>query len=147
MKKGFFFSMDAFFAVMIFTLILVSVYGYFINIQELRQQYFYSEDLLDVFTNTKMGEIGDLEFNKNLELLKNWKLINEDLTIMDQMILLNERGYSNYSQWIFYNLTSDFLGGKYGSGFSIGLEEIFESDRNVTALVSRQRYVSGSELI
>jgi len=147
MKKGFFFSMDAFFAVMIFTLILVSIYGYFINIQELRQQYFYSEDLLDVFTNTKMGEIGDLEFNKNLELLKNWKLINEDLTIMDQMILLNERGYSNYSQWIFYNLTSDFLGGKYGSGFSIGLEEIFESDRNVTALVSRQRYVSGSELI
>src|SRR3989344_6726960 len=147
MKKGFFFSMDAFFAIMIFTLILVSVYGYFINIQELRQQYFYSEDLLDVFTNTKMGEIGDLEFNKNLELLKNWKLINEDLTIMDQMILLNERGYSNYSQWIFYNLTSDFLGGKYGSGFSIGLEEIFESDRNVTALVSRQRYVSGSELI
>ena len=66
---------------------------------------------------------------------------------MDQMILFNEQGYSNYSQWIFYNLTSNFLGGKYGSGFSIGLEEIFESDRNVTALVSRQRYVSGSELI
>jgi len=42
---------------MIFILILVSIYGYFFNTQELRQQYFYSEDVLDVFTKVKMGDI------------------------------------------------------------------------------------------
>tara|TARA_Y100000034_G_scaffold88501_1_gene106240 strand:+ start:1035 stop:1481 length:447 start_codon:yes stop_codon:yes gene_type:complete len=146
-KKGFFFSLDAFFAIMIFTIILVSVYGYFINVQELRQQYFYSEDTLDIFINTKMEEVTYIDEHYNLNLLDEWGLIDSDLTIMDQIIKLNDQGYPNYSQWIFYNLTSDFFGEKYGTGFRIGLTDIFESDKNVTALVARQRYVSGTQIV
>jgi hypothetical protein len=149
-KKAFFFSLDAFFAVIIFTLILVSVYGYFINVQELRQQYFYSEDVLDIFINTKMSDLGNggpLDTNENLVLLDNYGLIDYDMTIMEQITFLNNKGYVNYSQWIFYNLTSDFFGEKYGTSFDVGFESIFESQKNITALVSRQRYISGSELI
>ena len=136
--------MDAFFAVIIFTLILVSVYSYFISTQELRQQYFYSEDILDIFVNTKMGELNVVSdpnhynFNKLNEL----SLINPDLTIMDQITALQYQGYPEYSQWIFYNLTSDLFGEKYGVSFDVeGL--VYQSQKNVTALVARQRFVSG----
>lgn len=141
MKKGFFFSLDAFFAIMTFTLVLVSIYGYFVNTQELRQQYYYSEDVLNVFTKTKMGEL--IFNNINFEILKDGGFINPELSIMDQIIFLNNEGYPDYSQWIYNNLTSDFFGERYGTSFDIGMNNIFESQKNATALVSRRRFVSG----
>ena len=143
MKKAFFFSMDAFFAVMIFTLVLLSVYSFFINVQELRQQYFYSEDLLDIFTTTKMGELNQLSDGNYLKQLDESGVIDRDLTVMEQMVTLTNQGYPEYSRWIFLNLTSGLFGERYGLGFDIGFESIFESERNVTALVARQRFVSG----
>lgn len=142
MKKGFFFSMDAFFAILTFTIILVSIYGYFVNVHELRQQYFYSEDILDVFSNIKMEEL-DLENYYNLNLLNTWELIDNELTIMEQMVTFSNKGYFNYSQWIFYNLTSVLLDERYGSSFNIGRNEIFGTEKNITASVARQRFVSG----
>lgn len=146
MKKAFFFSLDAFFAVIIFTLILVSIYSYFISTQELRQQYFYSEDVLDLFINTKVDELSQFDTNENLILLKQWNFIQPNYTIMEQISYFQDKGYNNYSQWMFYNLTSDFFGTKYGVEFDLeGL--IYGSQKNATALVSRQRFVSGSKII
>ena len=118
-RKGFFFSMDAFFAILIFTVALVSIYGYFINAQELRQQYFYSEDMLDIFSNVRMGEIMEGGSYSDLNRLNTWNLINEDLTIMEQIISFKNQGYDNYSQWIVNNLTSDLLGDRYGFSFDL----------------------------
>jgi len=142
MKKGFFFSMDAFFAIMIFTMVLVSVYGYFVSTNELRQQYYFSEDLLDLFTKIKMSEMNEVDTHPDLSRLKQWDLINDDLTVTDQVIYLKNKGYSNYSEWIVNNLTSGLLSERYGLSFDIqGL--IYERENEVNALVSRQRFVSG----
>ena len=145
MKKGFFFSLDAFFAIMIFTLILVSIYGYFVNTQELRQQYFYSEDILNIFTNTRMENLQIVDTYSDLIELKQYGLI-QNFTVIEEVSYLQSKGYTNYSQRIFYNLTHDFLGDKYGIGFDIeGL--IYESEKNATAVVARQRYFSGSGIV
>ena len=145
MKKGFFFSLDAFFAVIIFTLILVSVYSFFINTQELRQQYFYSEDILNIFTNKRMENLQIVDTYPDLIELKQYGLI-QNLTIIEEISYLQSKGYTNYSQRIFYNLTHDFLGDRYGVEFDIdGL--VYKSDKNATALVARQRYFSGSEIV
>ena len=149
MKKGFFFSLDAFFAIMIFTLVLVSIYGYFVNTQELRQQYFYSEDLLDIFINTKMDEIDDnhpdiqdLYVSEIPEVKDN---MNPDLTIMEQIIILkntNTEPGLEAAQTIITSLTYNLLSERYGISFDVnGL--IYEKDKEITALVSRQRFVSG----
>lgn len=133
--------MDAFFAILIFTVILISIYGYFINTHELRQQYFYSEDILDTFSNIKMEEL-NLGNYENLNDLNTWDLIEPDITIMEQIISFKNQGYDNYSQWIVYNLTSPLLGERYG--FSFDLQgSIYESEKDITASVGRQRYVSG----
>lgn len=134
--------MDAFFAIMIFTMVLVSVYGYFVSTNELRQQYYFSEDLLDLFTKIKMSELNEVDTHPDLSRLKQWGLINDDLTVTDQVIYLKNKGYSNYSEWIVNNLTSGLLSERYGLSFDIqGL--IYERENEVNALVSRQRFVSG----
>lgn len=134
--------MDAFFAIMIFTMVLVSVYGYFVSTNELRQQYYFSEDLLDLFTKIKMSEMNEVDTHPDLSRLKQWDLINDDLTVTDQVIYLKNKGYSNYSEWIVNNLTSGLLSERYGLSFDIqGL--IYERENEVNALVSRQRFVSG----
>ena len=62
--------------------------------------------------------------------------------MIEQVISLKDKGYINYSQWIVNNLTSDLLSERYGFSFDVeGI--IYEKGKNITALVSRQRFVSG----
>lgn len=150
-KKGFFFSIDAFMAILIFTVMIVSIYGYFINIHELRQQYFYSEDLLDIFINTHMNEL-DLSLtnypsifalysDNNDEVLDN---MDPSLTIMEQIVTLrnnNTAGASVAATTIVTNLTTDLLGSKYGFSFDLGRDEIYGTEKNITSSVARQRFV------
>jgi hypothetical protein len=56
-KKGFIFSMDAFFAIALFVLVTVGVYAYFINFYSLQQQWYMSEDLMNTFSRTKIEEL------------------------------------------------------------------------------------------
>lgn len=143
-KKGFFFSLDAFFAILIFTLMLVSIYGYFVGTQELKQQYYFSEDLFDVFINIRMEEFDyeNQEYMTGIKTLNEWGFINDDITTMEQIITLNNQGYANYSGWIVQNLTYNLFDPRYGFSFDIeGL--IYEEGGEQSSLVSRQRFVSG----
>jgi hypothetical protein len=149
MKKGFFFSLGAFFAIMIFTLVLVSIYGYFVNTQELRQQYYFSEDLLDIFTSVRMEEIKDnyqdiedLYISEFPEVRNNMSL---DITIMDQVIVLNTgtENSLNAAKVIITSLTGSLLGERYGLSFDIDNNLVYGRDKEINALVSRQRFVSG----
>ena len=156
-RKAFFFSLDAFFAILIFTLMLVSVYGYFVGTQELRQQYYFSEDLFDIFINTKMGELsfyeeGDGNFRQYV--LDNHPslitLIDGKLTIMEQIITLNNNATEEFPE---ANIIAEHLidtlmeifDDRYG--FNLNVEDWFyvEEEGQQGALVSRQRFVSGVE--
>lgn len=150
MKKGFFFSLDAFFAIMIFTLILVSIYGYFINTQELRQQYYFSEDLLDIFTSVKMEEI-DLSTYPDINNLYESQIpevrdnMYKDIKVIDQIIILknnNAEPALNAAQTIITSLTENLLDERYGLSFDVN-GPIYKRDKEINALVSRQRFVSG----
>jgi len=149
-KKGFFFSMDAFFAILIFTVILISIYGYFVNTHELRQQYFYSEDILDIFTNIKMEEfeVGNYPYVSGLYIHEDDEIrdnMDPSLTIMGQIVKLKNNNTEEAligASTIITNLTSPLLGERYGFSFDL-MGSIYESEKNITASVGRQRYVSG----
>ena len=47
-KKGIIFSMDAFFAILLFVMITIGIYGYFISFYSLQQQWYMSEDLMTI---------------------------------------------------------------------------------------------------
>ena len=148
-KKGFFFSLDAFFAILIFTLVLVSVYGYFINTQELKQQYFFSEDLFDIFINTRMNELGGTYpeinelYNSEVDEIRN--NMDYTLTIMEQIITLkniNTEETDMAAESIIGNLTENLFDDRYGFSFDVnGL--IYNEGQDPNSLVARQRFVSG----
>ena len=149
MKKAFFFSLDAFFAVIIFTLILVSVYGYFISTQELRQQYFYSEDLFNIFINTRMSELSPDAY-PNIYALYDSEIpeirdnMNPDLTIMEQIVTLRNiktEEANGAIKTILDELTGELFEGKYG--FSFNVEDWTYGEEGGNTIVSRRRFVSG----
>ena len=153
-KKGFFFSTDAFFAILIFTLVLVSIYGYFIGTQELRQQYFFSEDLFDVFINTKMEEWNGFEnfktnIDENEDYLIHRTLIDEKLTIMEQLITLNNNVTdinpegNEIANNLIGRLTLNLFDARYGFNFNVREWFYLEDEGNPNAIVARQRFVSG----
>ena len=150
MKKGFFFSLDAFFAIMTFILVLVSIYSYFVSTQELRQQYYFSEDLFNIFINTKMGELlsgayPDIDDLYNSEIPEIRDNMNPDLTVMEQIITLrniNNEEADMAASSIIRDLTAGLFEDRYGFSFDVeGL--IYEEGGEQNALVSRQRFVSG----
>ena len=100
---------------------------------------------LKKFDSLLMGELNQLSDGNYLKQLDESGVIDRDLTVMEQMVTLTNQGYPEYSRWIFLNLTSGLVGDRYGLGFDIGFESIFESERNVTDLVARQRFVSGMD--
>ncbi len=158
MKKGFFFSLDAFFAIIIFILMLVSVYGYFINTQELRQQYFFSEDLFDIFINTKMEELNffdDFKIDMQDEeegYPTHANLLDGRLTIMEQLITLNNNVSAGdpigneIAGDLIDTLTLDLFDERYGFNFNVR-DWFSAEDEDANAIVSRQRFVSGVKIL
>ena len=153
-KKGFFFSTDAFLAILIFTLVLVSIYGYFIGTQELRQQYYFSEDLFDIFINTNIEEIEETEsyetFLENMEIdyPEHIGLIDKKLTIMEQLITINNNVTQDdpAGDTIARELTSALIStffedSRYGFNFNVNEWAYLEDEGNPNAIVARQRFV------
>jgi len=141
MKRGFFFSIDSFLALMLFTLILVFIYSFFLNMGSLQQQYYFSEDLFDVLNNVEISEL-DNDYYKSIDQLN--YVIDYNMTIMEQAVTfkINETNKENATL-----LLSDIIGnltGQYGVGVDIE-SLIFERGGNATNIVVRQRIVSGEE--
>ena len=57
MKKGFIFSFDSFLALIIFTLFTLLIYLFFVFSSPTTQQYYFSEDMLNVLQNVKISEL------------------------------------------------------------------------------------------
>ncbi|MBU2633843.1 MAG: hypothetical protein KJ674_01210 [Nanoarchaeota archaeon] len=139
MKKGFFFSIDAFLALMLFTLILVFIYSFFLNMGSLQQQYYFSEDLFDVLNNVELSELEDYDSITQLNYI-----IDYNRTIMEQVVTftINVTNKDNATL-----LLTDIIGnltGQYGIGVDVE-SLIFERGGNATNVVVRQRIVSGEE--
>jgi len=143
-RKGFFFSMDAFLAIVIFSLILISIYGYFVGVSPLKQQYYLAEDLLTTLSNVKINEL-DLEEYPNIQNLKDNNLItNEDLTIIEQIIEFKEFNMIDEAETLLNDITDNLIPTQFGFSFTLDIEEIIEgAEEDASALVSRRRFVTG----
>jgi len=86
MKKGFIFSLDAFFAIILFALVVFLIYVFSINSFGLNQQYFFSEDLLTVFSETKISKLDLSQYPEINSLRQNGKINELDITILEQIV-------------------------------------------------------------
>ena len=144
MKKGFFFSMDGFLALILFALFLSLIYSFFISVPRLEQPFYFSEDILDVFSEVKVSEL-DLNSYPNIQgMITNDVINNTNKTIFEVLsdFQLNNHNIAD-SQMLVNELITGIIPEQYGFGIDFGNSSIYEKPKNVTNLVSRQRLVIG----
>ena len=144
MKKGFFFSMDGFLALILFALFLSLIYSFFISVPRLEQPFYFSEDILDVFSEVKVSEL-DLNSYPNIQgMITNDVINNTNKTIFEVLsdFQLNNHDIAD-SQMLVNELITGVIPEQYGFGIDFGNSSIYEKPKNVTNLVSRQRLVIG----
>jgi len=138
MKKGFFFSSDAFIALMLFVVVLLGIYSYMVTSNNMQQQYYFSEDLMEVFSNVRAM---DLPEEKQL-------ILEEGLTNYNQSSTISELIVQNPDEAgiIIEELTNGLISWQYGIGLFSDEEEVYNDLENVTSSVSRTKLVKNESI-
>jgi uncharacterized ion transporter superfamily protein YfcC len=145
MKKGFFFSIDAFFALILFVLIIMAIYTFFINVGSLRQQYYFSEDLFNVMNNVKIRELDETSYTEMVNLAE----LNDNMTIMEQIVTyqLNDSCVEciDDAKLLAGMIIGGLIDKQYGASLDIQGNRLWPSStpESGTNIVVRQRISSG----
>ena len=124
MKKGFFFSLDGFMAITLFILILVSMYLFFINSRSLDQQYYFSEDLFDVFSDVKISELDYSTYGTVFDFIVDRKINDTDLTISEQIIDFALAENNEDAAAFIQDLTNGLFDNRFGVAFELQMRYI-----------------------
>ena len=141
-KRGFFFSMDAFLALLLFAVVLSLIYSFFISVPRLDQPFYFSEDVLDVFSKVKIKDL-DLNQYPGIESMVNDGTIsNTDKTLFEILAELQLSGNGAGSQSLIEDILICIIPDQYGFGIDFGDTEIYtKDDREIISLIARQRLV------
>lgn len=148
MKKGFIFSMDAFFAIILFTFVLFLIYIFSISFFSLNQQYFYSEDILTTFSEVKLNELDLNNYQDINDMISSGKINTTESTIIEQITdfyLLDPPDEVNGNSFI-NDVLSKIDDPKLKKAIFIGESKIFgENIEGVESLLSRSRLALGKK--
>ena len=114
-KKGYFFTMDALLALLLFTTIILLVHLFYINAPPLSQLHYLSRDTLDVLSTTKIKDL-DLSYS----LKDDYPEINEELTIVEQLKIYNDAGVTTTKEDIEDRLLKHLYPPQYQYSISFG---------------------------
>ena len=83
-KKGYFFTMDALLAILMFTTIVLLIHLFYINAPPLTQLHYLSKDTIEVLSTTKIKDL-DASTYPFVGTYSGTSLFNEELTIVEQL--------------------------------------------------------------
>ncbi len=144
-KKAYFFSMDAFIAVLIIlTVIIVAPSFYSVN-KNSEQPIYFSSDLIQILSTTKMGEIN----NSDIQLIIN--TTSQDIlnrTFLEQVLRYQITGREDKAEELVRLMTEGLLPSTYGFGvWAEGYTQSIYSQGSpyTTQLLSSKQMISGIE--
>lgn len=105
MKKGFIFSTDAFFAIILFILVVFLIYSSSVSYPGLSQQYFFSDDLLISISEVKISELNPANYNKINDMIANGKIEDVNIPVIEQIIIFQQNGDTQSAM----DLTNDII--------------------------------------
>ncbi|MBI2106416.1 hypothetical protein HYT57_00370 [Candidatus Woesearchaeota archaeon] len=144
MDKGFFFSIDSIFALMLFGFVLANIYSFFLVSHSANQQFYFSEDVLDIFSKVKINELDLTKYTVVQTMIGDGRIKNLDATLLDQVVVFREKeGEASTNAQIFVqDVTKGLIPEQYG--FSVDVNgEVFKKSKEVTTLISRERLTFG----
>ena len=144
-KKGFFFSMDAFFALILFGTFLALIYSFYVGSPKLDQPFYLSEDVLDTFSNVKINELDLNQYPNTQKLITDGIITNPDKTIFEVLIELNSKGDTANSNVLVKDLVEGIIPGQYGFSLEFDKKDVYNKDssKQITNAIARQRIIIG----
>ncbi|MAF36784.1 hypothetical protein CL622_06725 [archaeon] len=85
MKRGYFFTLDAILALVLFTLVVLLVHLFYINSPPLTQLQYLATDTLDVLSNVRIEELKQDEGYYPFITDSQFSDLDTDLTVIEQM--------------------------------------------------------------
>ena len=147
LKRGFFFSLDAFFALILFGLFLSLIYASFFSAPRLEQPFYFSEDVLDVLSNVRIKELDLAQYPGILNMINTGVITNTDKTAFEVLVELNQKQPADTAN--IKVLMDDLIKGvvpvQYGLGLDFSNQQVYVNDpaKEVTNVIARQRLVLG----
>ncbi len=143
MKKGFIFSLDSFFALIMFTLFTIMIYFFFIFSSPTIQQYYFSEDLLNVLSSTKISDLSPSYVNIN-NMINNGTIKDTSSSVLEAIISLQAEGNTGAACLIFKDITNNILPPGYKIGLDLSSSNICgDQMSNAINIISRGRTSTG----
>jgi len=134
-KKGVIFSLDAFMAVGIFLIAAVSIYVFVLSSGNLKQQYYISNDILNIMQDIKVYELSATKYPElAIVLINNGSVSSKYLG--SAFMTTDKAG-------IFFNaIFKILLSDKYEFGLNIDNKEISITNKNFV-VARRARFTEG----
>ncbi|HLC57804.1 MAG TPA: hypothetical protein VJH95_04485 [Candidatus Nanoarchaeia archaeon] len=147
MKKGFFFSLDGFFALILFGLFLSMMYSFYLSSPRMEQPFYFSEDVLDVFSNVKLSELELAKYPEITGLITAGKINNREKTVFEVLVELNSQGTpesKKSAETVIRELTFGVVPEQYGFGVDFSGVNVYKSqEKEIINAIARQRLVLG----
>ena len=89
MKKGFFFSIDSILALMLFGIVLTGIYSFFLTTHSIDQQFYFSEDILNRFSSTKVSELDLTKYPEVQRMISDGTIKNTENTLLEQIVIFS----------------------------------------------------------
>ena len=143
MKKGFIFSFDSFLALIIFTLFTLLIYLFFVFSSPATQQYYFSEDMLNVLQNVKISELQD-SYPEINQMVIDGRIKDTEINILEQMLTFELENKRDDACILFNETTNNLLPESYKISFDLSTTTICgEQIADAVNLISRNRLAIG----
>ena len=143
MKKGFIFSFDSFLALIIFTLFTLLIYLFFVFSSPTTQQYYFSEDMLNVLQNVKISELQS-SYPQINQMVFDGKIKDPEISILEQILTFELENKREDACILFNEVINNLLPKNYKVSFDLSTTTICgEQIRDATNLISRNRLAIG----
>jgi len=133
-KKGYFFTMDALLALLLFTTVILLIHLFYINAPPLSQLHYLSRDTLDTLSTTKIKDLDETAYPFLIDA--QFSDINEELTVIEQLATYNAGGQISKKEEIERQLLQHLYPAQYK--YTIEFGEARDARTSKVIVVSRK---------
>ncbi len=143
MKKGYFFTIDALLALFILVTGFLLLSNLYVSTQPRTQLNYYSEDMISLFSDMKVGELNNTYLQK---LIDDGNITDMDNTILEQIGIFWVTNRTGLARNLAQNISGDLIPDRFGFSFIVGNDVVYSQPKGRSdELVTFKNMITGIE--
>lgn len=138
-RKGYFFTLDAFLAMVILLIGVAALLGYSVYTPQPQQPERLGKNVLSVFGSSKVKDINDPYYGAFGNLVKSGKINDTEKTLIQVLGQFYYYGDLNNSAYLISNFTEGYISGQYHYEFLIDNLRVYPVDASAQHNLSRNK--------